>query len=62
MALEKLDGVCAAYVSQSIQLHLTSKDAYDKKKVTETLKLLKMTIKKETSTEDSPFAQKVVKG
>ena len=61
MALEKLDGISAAYVNNDIQLHLATKDGYDKKKVTEALKPFKMKIKKETSTEDSPFESKAVK-
>ena len=57
MALEKLDGISAAYVNNDIQLHLTKKDSYDKKQITKTLKSFKMVIKKESSTEVSPFAK-----
>jgi len=57
VALEKLDGISAAYVNNDIHLHLTDKDGYDQKEVTKTLKAFKMVIKKESSTEESPFTK-----
>jgi len=57
VALEKLDGISAAYVNNDIQLHLTDKEGYNQKEITKTLKSFKMVIKKESSSEKSPFAK-----
>ena len=45
VALEKLDGINTAYVSDSITLHLSSKDGLDKEQVAKTLKPFQIIIK-----------------
>ena len=45
VALEELDGINAAYVSDSITLHLSSKDGFNKEQVAKTLKPFQIIIK-----------------
>lgn len=61
MALEKIDGVSAAYVDKGIMLHMVSKGTFDKEKITEVLKPFKLTITESTLIKGSPFADNTVK-
>ena len=56
VALEKVDGISAAYVTNEITLHMASKDAFDLDKIREVLKSFKITIKKSTLILDNPFS------
>lgn len=58
MALEKIDGISAAYVNNGIRLHLTDKDGYDQEKIAAALKPFKLTIKEAKPVDGSPFDQK----
>lgn len=62
MALEKLDGISAAYVNNGISLHLSSKDGYNEEKVAEVLKTFKLTIAEAKAVEGSPFAKEADQG
>lgn len=55
VALEKMDGVTAAYVNDGITLHLASADGYDQAKVVEVLKPFKMVVKSSTKLDKLPF-------
>lgn len=61
VALEKLDGISAAYVNNGIMLHMTAKDTFNKETITEVLKPFKITIKESTQIKGSPFADSAVK-
>jgi hypothetical protein len=55
VALEKIDGVVSAYVNHDIRLNLSSKKAFDQKKVEEVLATFKMKINKTTVTKTPPL-------
>ena len=55
VALEKLDGISAAYVNSGITLHMASKNIFDQEKITEALKPFKLTIKKSELDLKPPF-------
>jgi len=61
VALEKLDGINAAYVTNRIVLHMASKNAFDKDKISEALKPFKITIKESTLIQGSPFTESTIK-
>jgi len=55
VALEKLDGITAAYVDSSIDLHYSAADGFDKDKIAEALKPFKMVIKEAKKLDKLPF-------
>ncbi|BDS09012.1 hypothetical protein NT6N_40520 [Oceaniferula spumae] len=55
MALEKIDGLTAAYVNAGIQLHYSAEGSFDKDKVAEILKPFKMAIKEANKADKLPF-------
>jgi hypothetical protein len=61
VALEKLDGINAAYVTRGIILHMASKKSFDKDKISEALKPFKITIKESALIQGSPFTESTIK-
>ena len=61
VALENLDDVSAAYVTRGIILHMASKKAFDKDKISEALKPFKITIKESALIQGSPFTESTIK-
>ena len=55
MALEKIEGVTAAYVDKDISLHYSAKGSVDKEAIAKVLKPLKMEIKEAKKLEKLPF-------
>lgn len=55
MALEKLDGVSAAYVDKNVDIHLAEGGSLDKEEIAKILKLSKMTVKTTKKLDKLPF-------
>jgi len=55
VALEKIDGVTAAYVNKSIEIYYAKGSSFDKDEVTKLLKPLKMVVKEAKKLDKLPF-------
>ena len=56
MALEKVEGISAAYVHDTITVYLASKELFNKEKLNEALKPFKLTIEEVKLIEGNPFS------